>query len=66
MAFVSSGGHDSNLSVYRTAAAERRKKTLNDFGGHLRNRPEARDDMAVWHWWYDHPQATPKNDDLPR
>ena len=36
------------------------EKTLNDFWGTYEIAGVALVDMAVWHWMYDHPQATPK------
>ena len=41
-------------------AKSQAEKTLNDFWGTYEISGVALVDMAVWHWMYDHPQATPK------
>ena len=40
-------------------ARDRALKTLNDFWGTYEIAGVALVDMAVWHWMYDHPEATP-------
>jgi hypothetical protein len=51
-----------DLSLLGLAAPDPKNdalKTLNDFWGTYEIAGVALVDMAVWHWMYDHPQATP-------
>jgi hypothetical protein len=41
-------------------AKRQAEKILNDFWGTYEIAGVARVDMAVWHWMYDHPQASPE------
>lgn len=59
LAFVFQG-HD--LELLGLAAADAKSeamKTLNDFWATYEISGVALVDMAVWHWMYDHPEATP-------
>lgn len=52
--------HDLELLGLQTADPQREAlQTLNDFWGAYEIAGVALVDMAVWHWMYDHPDATP-------
>jgi hypothetical protein len=54
-------GHDLELlGLPAPDARSEAERTLNDFWGTYEISGVALVDMAVWHWMYDHPQATPK------
>ena len=60
LAFVFQG---QDLALLGQAAPDPKSealKTLNDFWATYEIAGVALVDMAVWHWMYDHPQATPK------
>ena len=48
------------LGLQAPDATSEAMKTLNDFWGTYEIAGVALVDMGVWHWMYDHPQATPK------
>ncbi len=50
----------SCLDFLRPDAKSEAEKTLNDFWATYEIAGVALVDMAVWHWMYDHPQASPK------
>jgi hypothetical protein len=53
--------HDLELLGLRAADKQNEAlKTLNDFWGTYEIAGVALVDMAVWHWMYDHPDATPE------
>ena len=53
-------GHDLELlGLPAPDARAQAERTLNDFWGTYEISGVALVDMAVWHWMYDHPQATP-------
>ena len=58
LAFVFQGHDLELLGLPAPDARSRGKKTLNDFWGTYEIAGVALVDMAVWHWMYDHPQAT--------
>jgi hypothetical protein len=59
LAFVFQG-HDLELiGLAKRDAKSRALKTLDDFWGAYEIAGVALVDMAVWHWMYDHPNATP-------
>ena len=54
-------GHDLELlGLPAPDAASQAEKTLNDFWGTYEIAGVALVDTGVWHWMYDHPQATPQ------
>jgi hypothetical protein len=59
LAFVFQGHDLELLGLSSPDAKARATKTLNDFWGTYEIAGVALVDMAVWHWMYDHPQATP-------
>ena len=60
LAFVFQGHDLELLGLPAPDAKSQADKTLNDFWGTYEIAGVALVDMAVWHWMYDHPQATPK------
>jgi hypothetical protein len=60
LAFVFQGHDLELLGLPAPDAKSLAEKTLNDFWGTFEIAGVALVDMAVWHWMYDHPQATPK------
>src|SRR5450631_51511 len=61
LAFVFQGHDLELLGLPAPDARSQAEKTLNDFWGAYEIAGVALVDMAVWHWMYDHPQATPKD-----
>lgn len=59
LAFVFQAHDLELLGVARPDAKARAMKTLDDFWGCYEISGGALVDMAVWHWMYDHPEATP-------
>ncbi len=54
-------GHDLELlGLQAPGTKSEAEKTLNDFWATYEISGVALVDMAVWHWMYDHPEATPK------
>jgi len=54
-------GHDLEiLGLQAPTAKSEAEKTLNEFWSTYEISGVALVDMGVWHWMYDHPQATPK------
>ncbi len=60
LAFVFQGHDLELLGLPAPDAKSRAEKTLNDFWGTYEIAGVALVDIAVWHWMYDHPQATPQ------
>jgi hypothetical protein len=60
LAFVFQGHDLELLGLPAPDARSQAEKTLNDFWATYEIAGVALVDMAVWHWMYDHPQATPK------
>ncbi len=60
LAFVFQGHDLELLGLPAPDAKAQAEKTLNDFWGTFEIAGVALVDMGVWHWMYDHPQATPK------
>jgi hypothetical protein len=60
LAFVFQGHDLELLGLPAPDAKSQAEKTLNDFWATYEISGVALVDMAVWHWMYDHPQATPK------
>ena len=59
LAFVFQGHDLELLGLAKPDAQSAALKTLNDFWGTFEIAGVALVDMAVWHWMYDHPNATP-------
>ncbi|HEY0376350.1 MAG TPA: hypothetical protein VGC87_05270 [Pyrinomonadaceae bacterium] len=59
LAFVFQGHDLELLGLAREDSKSRAFKTLDDFWGAYEIAGVALVDMAVWHWMYDHPNATP-------
>ena len=59
LAFVFQGHDLELLGLPAPDARSEAEKALNDFWGTYEISGVALVDMAVWHWMYDHPQATP-------
>ena len=59
LAFVFQGHDFELLGLAKPDAKSRAFKTLDDFWGAYEIAGVALVDMAVWHWMYDHPTATP-------
>ncbi|HEX8921805.1 MAG TPA: hypothetical protein VF766_10030 [Pyrinomonadaceae bacterium] len=59
LAFVFQGHDLELLGLAKPDAKSRALKTLDDFWGAYEIAGVALVDMAVWHWMYDHPAATP-------
>jgi hypothetical protein len=60
LAFVFQGHDLELLGLPAPDAKSQAEKTLNDFWATYEISGVALVDMAVWHWMYDHPQATPR------
>lgn len=60
LAFVFQGHDLELLGLPAPDAKAQAEKTLNDFWGTFEIAGVALVDMGVWHWMYDHPQATPQ------
>ena len=60
LAFVFQGHDLELLGLPAPDAKSQAEKTLNDFWGTYEIAGVGLVDMGVWHWMYDHPQATPK------
>jgi len=60
LAFVFQGHDLELLGLPAPDVKSQAEKVLNDFWGTYEIAGVALVDMAVWHWMYDHPQATPK------
>ncbi len=60
LAFVFQGHDLELLGLQSPDARSEAEKTLNDFWGTYEIAGVALVDVAVWHWMYDHPQATPR------
>jgi hypothetical protein len=60
LAFVFQGYDLELLGLPAPDAKSQAEKTLNDFWATYEIAGVALVDMSVWHWMYDHPQATPK------
>jgi hypothetical protein len=60
LAFVFQGHDLELLGLPAPDARSQSEKTLNDFWGTYEIAGVALVDMAVWHWMYEHPRATPK------
>jgi hypothetical protein len=60
LAFVFQGQDMKLLGLASPDAKTEALKTLNDFWGTYEIAGVALVDMAVWHWMYDHPDATPE------
>jgi len=58
LAFVFQGHDLELLGLPAPDAKSQAEKTLNDFWGTYEIAGVALVDMGVWHWMYDHPQAT--------
>jgi hypothetical protein len=59
LAFVLQGHDLELLGLAAPDAQAEAMKTLNEFWGTYEIAGVALVDMAVWHWMYDHPEATP-------
>lgn len=59
LAFVFQGHDLELLGLSKPTKESRALKTLDDFWGAYEIAGVALVDMAVWHWMYDHPNATP-------
>lgn len=59
LAFVFQNKDLEILGLSKPSAETNALKTLNDFWGTYEIAGVALVDMAVWHWMYDHPEATP-------
>jgi hypothetical protein len=60
LAFVFQGHDLELLGLPAPDAKSEAEKTLNDFWATYEISGVALVDMAVWHWMYDHPEASPK------
>jgi hypothetical protein len=60
LAFVFQGHDLELLGLPAPDAKSQAEKTLNDFWGTYEIAGVALVDTAVWHWMYDHPQASPQ------
>ena len=60
LAFVFQGQDLALLGLSAPDSKSEALKTLNDFWATYEIAGVALVDMAVWHWMYDHPQATPQ------
>jgi hypothetical protein len=60
LAFVFQGHDLELLGLPAPDEKSQAEKVLNDFWATFEISGVALVDMAVWHWMYDHPQATPK------
>ena len=59
LAFVFQARDLELLGLHAPSAQDEAMRTLNDFWGTYEIAGVALVDMAVWHWMYDHPNATP-------
>jgi hypothetical protein len=59
LAFVFQARDLELLGLHSPSARDEALRTLNDFWGTYEIAGVALVDMAVWHWMYDHPNATP-------
>ncbi|MBZ5567557.1 MAG: hypothetical protein LAN64_06865 [Acidobacteriia bacterium] len=59
LAFVFQARDLELLGLHSPSAKDEALRTLNDFWGTYEIAGVALVDMAVWHWMYDHPNATP-------
>ncbi|MDT4965798.1 MAG: hypothetical protein QOJ64_535 [Acidobacteriota bacterium] len=59
LAFVFQGHDLELLGLAKQDSKSRAMKTLDDFWGAFEIAGVALVDMGVWHWMYDHPNATP-------
>ena len=59
LAFVFQARDLELLGLHAPSAQDEAMRTLNDFWGTYEIAGVAMVDMAVWHWMYDHPNATP-------
>jgi hypothetical protein len=59
LAFVFQGRDVELLGLAAADAQNEALKTLNEFWGTYEIAGVALVDMAIWHWMYDHPKATP-------
>ncbi|MGB9106886.1 MAG: hypothetical protein WCC59_19175, partial [Terriglobales bacterium] len=59
LAFVFQARDLELLGLHAPSAQDEALRTLNDFWGTYEIAGVALVDMAVWHWMYDHPNATP-------
>jgi len=59
LAFVFQGRDLEMLGLHQQDAETEALSTLNDFWATFEIAGVALVDMAVWHWMYDHPEATP-------
>jgi hypothetical protein len=59
LAFVFQARDLELLGLHAPTAQDEALRTLNDFWGTYEIAGVALVDMAVWHWMYDHPNATP-------
>lgn len=59
LAFVFQGHDLELLGLAKPDASSQAMKSINDFWATYEIGGVALVDMAVWHWMYDHPQATP-------
>ena len=59
LAFVFQGRDMELLGLASPSEEARALRTLDDFWGAAEISAVALVDMAVWHWMYDHPEATP-------
>jgi hypothetical protein len=59
LAFVFQARDLELLGLHSPGAKDEAMRTLNDFWGTYEIAGVALVDMAVWHWMYDHPSATP-------
>ncbi|HUN65938.1 MAG TPA: hypothetical protein VMW43_07525 [Bacteroidota bacterium] len=60
LAFVFQGHDLELLGLTKPDDKSRALKTLDDFWGAYEIAGVALVDMGIWHWMYDHPQATPR------
>jgi hypothetical protein len=60
LAFVFQARDLELLGLAKPSAESRALQTLNDFWGTYEIAGVALVDMGVWHWMYDHPNATPE------
>jgi hypothetical protein len=59
LAFVFQARDLELLGLHNPSAQDEAMRTLNDFWGTYEIAGVALVDMGVWHWMYDHPNATP-------
>lgn len=60
LAFVFQSRDLELLGLQKSGSKNEAMKTLDDYWGACEISAVALIDMAIWHWMYDHPQATPK------